>query len=100
MSKAHSNWKPWQQFLCRLFGYTNKGWVYDVPECSPGEKTPWSVEAKHRKKLPNYIHEGMQQAEVQAAKDQIPVLGLHQKGDKYEESYIVMRVKTFREYFV
>ena len=71
-----------------------------MPECKPGEKTLWSVEAKHRNKLANYITKGMLQAEMQAAKDQIPVLGLHQKGDKYEESYIVMRVSTFRDWFI
>ncbi len=97
MSKS---WKNFQQFLCRAFGYSNKGWVYDVPECKPGEWTPWSVEAKHRKRLPAYIADGMRQAEVQATGGQIPVLGLHQKGDKYEQSYIVMRLSTFMEHFV
>ena len=97
MSKA---WKSWQAWLCRFFGYSNKGWVYDVPECKPGEKTLWSVEAKHRKKLPDYIVSGMKQAEDAGSKGQIPVLGLHQKGDRYEDSYIVMRVSTFRDWFI
>ncbi len=50
--------------------------------------------------MPDYIVDGMKQAEVAATKGQISVLGLHQKGDLYEESYIVMRVRDFRENFV
>ena len=51
---------------------------------------------KHRKSLPQWLHDAMEQA-VTEAEHRKPVVVLHQKQMKYEDSYIVLKLKDFRE---
>ena len=54
----------------------------------------WSVEVKHRKKLPDWIHSAMMQAEVEAD-GRVPIVVLHEKNLKYEDSYVMIRINNF-----
>lgn len=88
---------------------------------APDIKHNWlSIEVKQRDKLPEWIHEAMDQAEKSAIWDvpsvegttmvsslasalqrkQLPVSILHQTGNRIEDAYVVMRLKDFREWFV
>ena len=53
-----------------------------------------SIEVKSRKKLPAWIEDAMKQAEACAHDGQLPLVVLHQDGQRYQEALIVMRLKV------
>lgn len=65
-----------------------------------------AIEVKQRKALPTYLREGMDQAVREAGEldcpiyGKLPVVVLHQKGTEYLESYVCIRMKDFREWYV
>ncbi len=53
----------------------------------------FSIEVKHRKDLPGWILEAMEQAEAsKTMAEQIPVVFLHEKGMPYQDCLTVMRL--------
>lgn len=81
---------------------------------APDIKHNWlSIEVKQRDKLPDWIHEAMDQAEksittirsqelidFHGSMSQLPISILHQTGNRIEDAYVVLRLKDFREWFV
>ena len=53
-----------------------------------------SIEVKSRKKLPAWIEDAIKQAEACAQDRQLPLVVLHQDGQRYQEALIVMRLKN------
>ena len=53
-----------------------------------------SIEVKSRKRRPAWIEEAMKQAEACAQDRQLPLVVLHQDGQRYKEALIVMRLKN------
>lgn len=51
-----------------------------------------SIEVKHWQRLPNWLHDAMEQAEMSAKDGQLPTVILHEKGMDYEDCYTVMRL--------
>ena len=51
-----------------------------------------SIEVKHWQKLPNWLHDAMEQAEMSAKDGQLPTVILHEKGTKYEDCLTVLRL--------
>ena len=56
----------------------------------------WSIEVKHRKALPSWLHDAMEQATIEA-EHRTPMVVLHEKQMKYEDSYVILRLKDFKE---
>lgn len=54
-----------------------------------------SIEVKHRKSLPGWLHDAMDQALKSMKKGQRPVVILHEKGQKYEDCYCIVRLSDF-----
>jgi hypothetical protein len=52
-----------------------------------------SIEVKSRKKLPAWLEDAMKQAEACARDGQLPLIVLHQDGQRYQDALIVMRLK-------
>ncbi len=52
-----------------------------------------SIEVKSRKKLPAWLEDAMKQAEACAQGGQLPLIVLHQDGQRYQDALIVMRLK-------
>ena len=59
------------------------------------EHPRWSVEVKHRKSLPGWLHDAMNQAIIEA-EHRVPLVVLHEKQMKYEDSYILLKLKDFK----
>lgn len=60
-----------------------------------------SVEAKLRQSIPNWILDGMDQAEAsQKDSGYLPVLVLREKGQNVGEALICMRLKDFRNWYL
>ena len=52
-----------------------------------------SIEVKSRRKLPAWLEAAMRQAEACAQDRQLPLMVLHQDGQRYQDALIVMRLK-------
>ena len=52
-----------------------------------------SIEVKNRKRLPAWIVNAMKQAEACAQEGQLPLVVLHQDGQRYQDALLVMRLK-------
>jgi hypothetical protein len=68
----------------------------DVPDV----EHPWlSIEVKHRKVLPNWLHNAMSQARASAKDGQLPIAVLHEAGQRHANSLVVVRLSEFIEWF-
>jgi hypothetical protein len=52
-----------------------------------------SIEVKTRKSFPDWLEDAMQQAEASAKDGQVAVVVLHQRGQRYRDGLVVMRLK-------
>lgn len=59
----------------------------------------WSIEIKHRNALPDWIHDAMDQAESSAKTGQLPIVILHQKGQRHKDSFVVVRLGEFQDWY-
>lgn len=58
-----------------------------------------SLEVKHRKSLPAWLADAMTQAQASQRGGQLPMVVLHEKQQNYDESYCVVRLKDFVDWF-
>lgn len=63
-----------------------------APDIAHGQ---FSIEVKHRESFPDWLFDAYDQAEKSnnKRKTKIPVVILHQKGVKYEDSFVVLKLK-------
>ena len=67
---------------------------------TPDVETDWlSVEVKHRKKLPKFLVDAIEQAETNASPGKMPIVVLHQSGWRHDKDLVIMRLSEFREHF-
>ena len=57
-----------------------------------------SLEVKHRKSLPAWLHDAMDQAVKSRKGSQLPMVVLHEKGQSYEKSFCIIRLEDVQEY--
>ncbi len=68
----------------------------DVPDV----QHPWlSIEVKHRQLLPAWLHNAMSQAVAAARAGQLPVVVLHEAGQRHDNDYVVIRMRDYREWY-
>lgn len=58
-----------------------------------------SIEAKHRQTLPRWLTEAIAQAQAAADDHQLPVVVLHEAGQRHDRDLVVMTLRDFREWF-
>jgi len=67
---------------------------------TPDVETAWlSVEVKHRKALPAWLLGALRQATTNATDGKLPMAVLHQLGQRYDDSLVVLRLSDFVEWF-
>jgi len=87
-----TTWKHCERMVAKLLGGVRTGNNGDSRR--DVEHPHWSIEVKHRQKLPAWIHSAMTQAETEAD-GRVPIVVLHEKNLKYEESYVIIRLHNF-----
>jgi len=60
----------------------------------------WSVECKHGKQVPRKLEKYMLQAEGDASEDEVAVVVMHREGMNILDSYVMMRLSVFREWYL
>ena len=61
----------------------------DVPDV---KHDIYSLEIKHRKELPKWIHDAMNQAKAAVRGAQVPVVVLHEAGRRHDDDYVIFRL--------
>jgi len=57
----------------------------------------FSVEVKHRKTLPKWLHQAMEQSEGHTPPGKKALVVLHETGQRYDDCYVVVRLSDFTE---
>ena len=89
-----TTWKHCERMIAKLLGGTRTG--SNGESRRDVEHPHWSIEVKHRKVLPQWLHNAMGQAEREAD-GRIPIVVLHEKGLQYDESYVIIRLLNFNK---
>jgi hypothetical protein len=58
-----------------------------------------SIECKHKKELPTWLKLAMWQAKTNADADKLPVVVLHENGQRHADNLVVIRMADFQEWF-
>lgn len=99
---ANKLWKHVEREIAKLFGGTRNpitGRVRDkgLPDI---EHDKFSIEVKHRESLPSWLVDAMDQAiQSKRSPEHIPIVVLHQKGVKYEDSIVLIAVKDLLSFY-
>jgi len=89
-----ATWKHCERMIAKLLGGERTG--CNGESRRDVEHPDWSIEVKHRKSLPEWLHSAMNQA-ILDAEHRVPLVVLHEKQMKYEDSYILLKLKDFKE---
>ena len=93
-------WKATERAIAKLVGGVRvpitgrqRG---DVPDIDH----PWlALEVKHRKVVPYWIFNAMEQAEACNPGYKLPMAVIHKQGDRYLDALCVVRLKDFLEHY-
>jgi hypothetical protein len=58
-----------------------------------------AIEVKHRAILPAWIRDAMDQAQASVRGEQLPIVVLHQAGDRFASSFVVLELSDFSTLF-
>lgn len=62
------------------------------------EHSDYSIEVKHRKAIPEWIKDAMNQAEASnKGGEKLPIVILHEKHMRFEDSFVMVRLKDLKE---
>jgi hypothetical protein len=64
----------------------------DVPDI---DHDNYSIEVKHRKKLPSWIQDAMDQAIQSSRGNKAPIVILHEHGKRHDNDYVIISLKNF-----
>lgn len=104
---SRTSWKAAELKLARLLGGERvpvsgrqRGWAPDIAH------SHLALEVKTRKRAPLLLADGLDQAEKSAVwtkkrgeGERLPMLIIHQDGTRYENAYVVVRLKDARDYW-
>jgi hypothetical protein len=88
-----NNWKNVEREAAKLFGGVRTG--CNGESRRDVEHPKLSIEVKHRKTLPDWLHSAMGQA-VREAESRTPIVYLHERHMKFEDGYVVLKAKDFK----
>jgi len=93
MGKQTTTWKHAERKTAALLGGERVG---PTGRATADVITDWAaVEVKHRKTLPKWLKGAVGQAVAAAGPRQSPMAVLHEKGQRYTEALVVMRMCDF-----
>jgi len=94
-----STWKAAERAIAARLGGTRVPVSGRARGDAPDIAHPtYSIEVKHRKTLPAWIADAMNQAECSREGAQLPVVILHEEGQRYDECYAVVRLKHLDDF--
>lgn len=95
-----STWKNAERKIASIVGGERVPVTGRQRGSAPDIEHPWlSLEVKHRKALPEWLLDAMRQAVASDKGGQLPMVVLHQKQMRYEDSVVLLRLSDFVEWF-
>ena len=95
----NDTWKKCERAVAARIGgerISNHALGLQTPDC----ESDWlSVEVKHRKALPGWLLDALDQAETNASAGTLAVAVLHQAGQRYDDALVVLRLSDFVDWF-
>ena len=90
------NWKNVEREVARLFGGTRTG--SNGESRRDVEHPVFSIEVKHRKSFPDWLHSAYEQADREK-EHRIPIVVLHERYTKFEDAYVVIKAEHFFKHY-
>lgn len=96
MSKTNKTWKRTERKIAALTGgkrvpVTGRA-RGDAPDVA---HDTLAIEVKHRAALPAWLHSAMAQAVASQRGEQLPIVILHEAGQRHAQDYVIMRLADF-----
>ena len=96
-----SVWKSVERELARLLGGERVPVTGRARGNAPDIRHPYlAIEVKHRKMLPEWLHDAMRQAVASVRGLQLPIVILHQSRSRHDDDFVVIRMSDFRAWMV
>jgi hypothetical protein len=93
-------WKAVERKICRYLGMERQPITGRIRGSAPDGKSTWlAAEIKHRRKLPTWLLEAMDQARAGARDGQLPIAVLHQQRMEFPDCLVVLRASDFKDWF-
>jgi len=94
------NWKRTERKIATRLGGQRVPITGRARGDAPDIAHDWlAIEVKHRKRLPDWLHEALAQAYASARTDQLPIVVLHEHGERHENDLVVLRLGEFQAWF-
>ena len=90
------NWKNVEREVAKLFGGTRTGSNGDSRR--DVEHPVFSIEVKHRKSFPDWLHSAYEQADREK-EHRIPIVVLHERYTKFEDADVVIKAEHFCKHY-
>ena len=95
-----SNWKEVERRVAAILGGRRVPITGRQRGDAPDIAHEWlGVEVKHRKKLPDWIHDAMAQARACSDGGKLPTVILHEHNQLYTKSFVVLELDEFEQWF-
>jgi hypothetical protein len=93
-------WKLTERKLAELLGGKRVP-VHSTSECKSDIDHPClGIEVKERKEVPSWLSDAVQQSVSNCQEDKLPIVILHQKGQRHDNDFVIMRLKDYCEWYV
>jgi hypothetical protein len=97
---ADKTWKAVERQIARRLGGQRVPITGRARGSAPDVDHPWlSIEVKHRKRLPQWLLDALDQARAAANDQQLPIAVLHENGRRFSDAIVVMRLADFEDWF-
>ena len=88
-------WKSVERRICRFFG--TERLLHEGRQGEPdGISDRFTIQVKHREKFPNWLMSALDDTERFNKGERIPIVCLHSKGQRIEDTLVITRVKYLR----
>ena len=87
-------WKGVKREICRYLG--TERLLQEGREGLDGRSDEYSIEVKHRAKLPEWIMTALDKTERLNEGDRTPIVSLHQKHTRIEDTLVITRLKYLK----
>lgn len=95
-----ATWKSTERKIAERLGGRRVPITGRIRGSAPDIEHEWlSIEVKHRKTLPKWMADAMEQAQASKRGEQLPIVVLHENRQKFDDAYVVIRLEDFLTYF-
>lgn len=93
---SEKSWKRAERMIAERLGGERLPITGRARGSAPDVQAPWcTAEVKTRRRLPLWLTEAVSQAAASAGDDQLPIVVLHQHGERYDDALVIMRLSDF-----